>query len=56
MKDDIQEENRGDLEEAGIDLSDTESSAKAGINIAAKQTSEGAIPGKGEIHFSEYET
>lgn len=32
MKDDIQEKDQRDLEEASIDLSDTESSAKAVIN------------------------
>lgn len=56
MKDDIQEKYRGELEEAGSDLSDTESSAKADINIAVKQTNEGAVHGKGEICFSEFET
>lgn len=37
MKDDIQEEGGGGLEESGIDQSNTEGSAKADINIA-KQT------------------
>lgn len=50
MKDDIQEKGGGDLEESCIEKS--ESSAKADTNTAAKQTSEGVVHGKGEIHFS----
>lgn len=48
MKDDIQEKGGGDLKESGIEQSNTESSAEADTNTAAKQTSEG----KGEMHSS----
>lgn len=48
MKDDTQEKGGGDLEESSTEQSNTDSSAEADINIAAKQTSEG----KGEIHSS----
>lgn len=45
-----------DLVEAGIDLSDAESSTKADTIIAVKQTNEGAVHSKGEIYFREFET
>lgn len=41
--------------EAGIDVSDAESGTKADSIIAAKQTNEAAVHGKGEIHFSKFE-
>jgi len=55
VKDDIQEKDRGDLEEASTDLSDTESSAKADTIITVQQTNQGVVHGKGEIRFTEYE-
>lgn len=48
MKDDIQKKGGEDLEESGIDQSNTEGSAKADINISAKQISEGVVHGKDE--------
>lgn len=56
MKDDTQERDRGDLVEAGIDLSDAESSTKADTIITVKQTNEEAVHGKGKIYLSEFET